>query len=58
VFDVADLGLAESALHAPATTYGGVEFYPELVTKPAMVKFAGSEVDPAEFEDWIRRQLH
>ena len=28
VFDVADLGLAESALHAPAATYGGVDFYP------------------------------
>jgi hypothetical protein len=33
VFDVADLGLAESALHAPAATFGGVEFYPDLVTK-------------------------
>jgi hypothetical protein len=35
VFDVADLGLADSALHAPAATYGGVEFYPNLVTKRA-----------------------
>ena len=26
-------GLAESALHAPAATFGGVEFYPDLVTK-------------------------
>jgi death-on-curing protein len=104
VFDVADLGLAESALHAPAATYGGVEFYPDLVTKARvllihltknhplpdgnkraaylamieflarngrlfiaadvdaaidmMVKIAGSEVEPAEVEDWIRRQLH
>jgi death on curing protein len=104
VFDVADLGLAESALHAPAATFGGVEFYPDLVTKARvlvvhlaknhplpdgnkraaylamieflarnerqflatdvdaaidmMVKIAGSEVDPAEIEDWIRRQLH
>jgi death on curing protein len=33
VFDVADLGLAESALHAPAAAYGEVEFYPDLVTK-------------------------
>jgi hypothetical protein len=33
IFDVADLGLAESALHTPAATYGGVEFYPDLVTK-------------------------
>jgi death-on-curing protein len=33
VFDVADLGLAESALHAPAATSGGVEFYPDLVSK-------------------------
>jgi hypothetical protein len=33
VLNVADLGLAESALHAPAATFGGVEFYPDLVTK-------------------------
>jgi death on curing protein len=104
VFDVADLGLAESALHAPAATFGGVEFYPDLVTKARvllihlaknhplpdgnkraaylamieflarnghrflatdvdatidmMVKIAGSEVEPAEVEDWIRQQLH
>jgi death on curing protein len=103
VFDVADLGLAESALHAPAAAFGGVEFYPDLVTKARvlvvhltknhalpdgnkraaylamleflarngrrfvaadvdatvdmMVKIAGSEVDPAEIEDWIERQL-
>jgi death on curing protein len=103
VLDAADLGLAESALHAPAAAYGGVEFYPNLVTKARvlvvhlaknhplpdgnkraaylamieflarngrrfvatdvdatidmMVKIAGSEVDPAEVEDWIRRQL-
>jgi death on curing protein len=104
VLEVADLGLAESALHAPAATYGGVEFYPDLVTKArvllvhltknhplpdgnkraaylamieflarngrqfvaadieatidVMVKIAGSEVEPAEVEGWIRRQLH
>jgi death on curing protein len=103
VFDIADLGLAESALHAPAATFGGVEFYPDLVTKARvllihltknhplpdgnkraaylamieflarngrqfladdvdatidmMVKIAGSEVEPAEVEDWIRQQL-
>jgi death on curing protein len=102
LFDVADVGLAESALHAPAATFAGVEFYPDLVTKAAvlvvrlaknhplpdgnkraaylamleflarngrrflatdvdatidmMVKIAGSEVDHAEVEDWIRRQ--
>ena len=33
MFDVADLGLAESALHAPAATFGAVEFYPDLITK-------------------------
>ncbi len=33
VFDVADLGLAESALQAPAATFAGVEFYPDLVAK-------------------------
>jgi death on curing protein len=104
VFDLADLGLAESALHAPAATFGGIEFYPELVTKARvlvvhlaknhplpdgnkraaflamieflarngrqfiatdvdatidmMVKIAGSEVEPADIEDWIRRQVH
>jgi death-on-curing protein len=104
VFDIADLGLAESALHAPAATFGGVKFYPDLVTKARvlvvhlaknhplpdgnkraaylamieflarngrqfiatdvdatidmMVKIAGSDVEPAEVEDWIRRQLH
>jgi death-on-curing protein len=102
LFDVADLPLAESALHAPAATFAGVEFYPGVVTKAAvlvvrlaknhplpdgnkraaylamleflarngrpfhaadvdqtidtMVKIAGSEVDQAEVEDWIRRQ--
>ena len=35
--DVADLGLAESALHAPAATFAGVEFYPDLVTKAAVL---------------------
>jgi death on curing protein len=104
VFEVADLGLAESALHAPAATFGGVEFYLDLVTKARvllvhltknhplpdankraaylamieflarngrrfvaadvdatvdmMVKIAGSEVEPAEVENWIRQQLH
>jgi death on curing protein len=102
LFDVADLGLAESALHAPAATFAGVEFYPGLMTKAAvmvtrlaknhplpdgnkraaylamleflarngrrfvaadvdatidmMVKIAGSEVEQAEVEEWIRRQ--
>ena len=28
-----DLGLAESALYAPAATFAGVELYPDLVTK-------------------------
>jgi death-on-curing protein len=103
LFEVVDLGLAESALHAAAATFAGVEFYPDLVTKAAvlvirlaknhplpdgnkraaylamleflarngqrfeaadvdatidmMVKIAGSEVEQAEVEDWIRRQL-
>ncbi|HEU4398457.1 MAG TPA: type II toxin-antitoxin system death-on-curing family toxin [Actinomycetota bacterium] len=95
--------MAESALHAPAATFAGVEFYPDLMTKAAvlvvrlaknhplpdgnkraaylamieflarngrrflaadvdatidmMVKIAGSEVDQAEVEDWIRLQV-
>jgi death-on-curing protein len=28
-----DLGLAESALYAPAATFAGVELYPDLTTK-------------------------
>ena len=104
LFDTTDLGLAESALYAPAATFAGVDFYPDLVTKAQvlvvhlaknhplldgnkraaylamleflarnghrfiatnvdgtidmMVRIAGSEVDPAKVEDWIRRQLH
>jgi death-on-curing protein len=104
VFEVADLGLAESALHAPAAGFGRVEFSPDLVTKARvllvhltknhplpdgnkraaylamieflarngrqfvaadvdatidmMVKIAGSQVEPAEVENWIRQQLH
>ena len=104
VFDVADLGVGGTMPDiSPAATFGGVEFYPDLVTKArvlvihltknhplpdgnkraaylamieflarngrqflatdvgaaidTMVKIAGSEVDPAEVEDWIRRQL-
>ena len=103
--DLADyLWLAGAALDlAPAATFGGVEFYPDLVTKARvllvhltknhplpdgnkraaylamveffarngrqflatdvgaaidmMVKIAGSEVEQAEVEDWIGRQV-
>ena len=33
LFDTTDLGLAESALYAPAATFAGVDLYPDLVTK-------------------------
>ena len=33
----ARLELAESALHAPAATFGGVEFYPDLAHKTAVL---------------------
>jgi death on curing protein len=33
LFDTTDLGLAESALHAPAATFAGVDLYPDLVAK-------------------------
>jgi death on curing protein len=104
LFHRTDLGLAESALHAPAATFAGVDLYPDLVTKARvllvhlvknhplldgnkragflamleflarnrrrfiatdvdgtidmMVRIAGSEVDQAKVEEWIRRQLH
>jgi death on curing protein len=31
------IGLAESALSAPATGFGGVEFYPDLLDKAAVL---------------------
>jgi death-on-curing protein len=31
------LELAESALHAPAASFGGVEFYPDLIMKAAVL---------------------
>ena len=31
------IGLAESALHAPAMGFGGVEFYPDLLDKAAVL---------------------
>ena len=34
---VAKLDLADSALHAPATGFGEVEFYPDFVTKAAVL---------------------
>jgi death-on-curing protein len=37
ILATARLELAESALHAPAASFGGVEFYPDLVTKAAVL---------------------
>ena len=34
---VTDLGLADSALHAPAAEFGGTEFYPDFVDKAAVL---------------------
>ena len=34
---VSRLELTESALHAPAASFGGVEFYPDLVVKAAVL---------------------
>jgi death-on-curing protein len=31
------VGLAESALHAPAMGFGGVEFYPKVIDKAAVL---------------------
>ena len=31
------IGLAESALHAPAMGFGGVEFYPDMLDKAAVL---------------------
>jgi hypothetical protein len=35
LFDTTDLGLAESALYAPAATFAGVDLYPDLAPRPA-----------------------
>jgi death on curing protein len=37
VTKVADLGLADSALHAPMAEFGGTEFYPDFVDKAAVL---------------------
>jgi death on curing protein len=37
VFDVANLHLADSALHAPAGSFDGVDFYPDVVAKAAVL---------------------
>ncbi|MEN8114755.1 MAG: Fic family protein [Actinomycetota bacterium] len=34
---ISRLELAESALHAPAASFGGVEFYPDLAVKAAVL---------------------
>jgi hypothetical protein len=34
---ICNLGLADSALHSPAASFGGVEFYPELAIKAAVL---------------------
>jgi len=34
---ISRLELAESALHAPAASFGGIEFYPDLATKAAVL---------------------
>ncbi len=50
---VSRLGLAEAALRAPATSFGGVEFYPDLVDKAAMLRTRIVESRP--FPDGNRR---
>ena len=37
VMKVANLGLADSALHAPAAGFGDTEFYPDFVDKAAVL---------------------
>ena len=37
VLKIANLDLADSALHAPSAEFGGEEFYPDLVTKAALL---------------------
>lgn len=34
---IANLGLADSALHAPSAEFGGAEFYPDFVDKAAVL---------------------
>ena len=37
VMKVADLGLADSALHAPAAGFGDTDFYPDFIDKAAVL---------------------
>ena len=37
VMKIADLGLADSALHAPAAGFGDTDFYPDFIDKAAVL---------------------
>lgn len=43
----ARLDLADSALHAPAAEFGGIEFYPDLAAKTAVSAAADDPQSPA-----------
>ena len=48
VMKVADLNLADSALHAPAAGFGDTDFYPDFIDKAAVliVRLAGNHPPP------------
>jgi hypothetical protein len=52
----ARIHLAESALHAPAATFGGVEFYPSFEMKAAVLCSRLARKSPAS-ADWIHHRL-
>jgi hypothetical protein len=58
------IGLAESALHAPAAGFGGVELYPDLMKPPpvedtvaTIEAVAAGTVRERELAGWLRANL-
>jgi death-on-curing protein len=58
LFDKADLGLTDSALHAPAGAIDGVEFYPDLVTKAAILVIHLAKIHNRPLPDGNKRAAY
>ena len=53
------IDLADSALHAPAASFGDHEFYPDVVddAEQTMLAVASGEIDEAGLATWLRERL-
>lgn len=59
VMKVANLNLADSALHAPSAGFGDTEFYPDFVDEAerAVVAIASGAWDEVAAAEWLRPRL-